>query len=43
MSSEWKGIESCPADEIVHLVDHKRGNEPYIGYSSEQSVFNEKR
>ena len=33
-SSEWKSIGSCPADEMVYLVDHKVGNEPYIGYAS---------
>ena len=32
--SAWRSIESCPADEIVQLVDHIRGNEPYIGYGS---------
>ena len=34
MSSEWKSIASCPADEIVHMVDHKVGNKPFLGYGS---------
>ena len=41
-SSEWKSIGSCPADEMVYLVDHKVGNEPYIGYASEHLFLTRK-
>ena len=41
-SSEWKSIGSCPKDEMVYLVDHKGGNEPYIGYASEHLFLTRK-